>query len=240
MRMNLVNNKGQAAAELAILGVLILMSFSFVMNFGQSLGRVQQNKMESFRKALRTAYEKNGTAIYTFRKNYNSANVNSGFFQGQESTAEGSYNVTWSKGVGGLEGADKGMYGYWQVNDSVTSLPTKGQTHYSPTGEESSKEIETPYSVYKVDETRAGIYNYSLDKEESNSAIDYRKRASVIDTTAGTLHMRINTNIDKTPGKDPPASGSEDPSYDKRSAFFIPDIQVYNYAEDWNVHHDDL
>jgi hypothetical protein len=236
MRIGLVNNRGQAAAELAILGVLILMSFSFVMNFGQSLGRAQQNKMVSFRKALKTAYDQNGTAIYTFRKSYNSASADSGFFQGKESTAESSYNVTWSKGVAGPHGtSDEGMYAYWQINNApAIELPTVDQYHYSPTGQESDNKIATPTSVYKVDDNRVGVYNYNLSKQESNQDIDYNKNASVVDTSFGFLHTRINTNIDENPGDD----NTPTPRYSVQEPRLFGDVQVYNYSESWDVPHD--
>lgn len=236
MRIGLINNKGQAAAEVAILGVLILMAFSAVMNYGQSLNRAQQNKMVAFRKAMKKAYDKNGTAIYTFRKNYNSASADSGFFQGKESAAESSYNVTWSKGVAGPhDTADEGMYAYWQVNNAPEiALPTVDQYHYSPTGQESDNKIATPTSVYKIDETRAGVYTYNLTKQESNPGIGYSKNAAVVDTSVGLLHTRINTNIDKNPGDD----NTPTPRYRVKGSRPFGDVQVYTYSQNWNVPHD--
>ena len=238
MRMGLVNNRGQAAAELAILGVLILMAFSFVMNFGQSLGTVQKTKMNSFRKALKKAYEKNGSVAYTLRKNSNLASVNSGFFQGQDSTAEGSYSVTWSKGVSGPDGtSDEGTYGYWQLNKmSPIELPTKKQSHFSPIGQESDEEIKTPYSVYRVDEIRTGVYDYSLDKKENNSGIDYTKKAALVDLSVDTLYKRINDNIDENPGDDDTLEPSY--SYPVGLPTVAIDTQTYTYDEDWSVPHD--
>ena len=244
IRLRLVNNKGQAAAEMAILGVLVLMAFSFVMNFGQSLGTVQQTKMKSFRKAMKKAYEKNGTVSYTLRKNSNLASVNAGFFQGQESTAEGAYSVTWAKGQSGPEGtSDEGSYGYWQINNTrPVELPTKAQTQFGPTGQESDEEIKTPYSVYRVDEVRTGSYDYKLKKEERNSGIDYDKRARLIDTSVSTLGVRINTNVDTNPGDD----DTPMPNYTEPDAtrilwpvIHVPvDTQIYSYDEDWHVSHD--
>jgi uncharacterized protein (UPF0333 family) len=236
MKIFLVNNKGQAAAELAILGVLILMAFSFVMNFGQSLGTVQQTKMNSFRKALRRAYDKNGTVAYTLRNNANLASVNSGFFQGQDSTVEGSYSVTWAKGASGPQGtSDEGMYGYWQINKMPPiELPTKAQYHYGPTGQKSDEKIKTPYSVYRVDEARMGNYAYNLTKEESNSGIDYSKQATLVDSTAGLLYTRINTNVDKNPGDD----NTPTPRYSRGVPSPFIDSQLYRYDEDWSVPHD--
>ena len=249
MKMSLINDKGQAAAELAILGILILLAFSFVMNFGQSLGRVQQIKMESFRRALKKAYDKNGSASYTLKKNSNLASVNSSFFQGQDSAAENTGSVTWSKGLSGPKGTkDEGTYAYWQLNktmagDPDTGLPRKAQYQYSPTGQESDEMIKIPYSVYKVDETRIGGYTYSLNKQESNAGIDYSKRASVNDSSVDTLHTRINTNVDKSPGDDVVPV----PHYEIGSSPGVSDTQIYTYAEGspgniqrWNVSHDDL
>ena len=238
--MGLSNNKGQAAAEMAILGILVLLAFSFVINFGQSLGTVQQTKMKSFRKAMKKAYEKNGTVAYTLRKNSNLANINASFFQGQDSTVEGSYSVTWAKGQSGPDGtSDEGAYSYWQINNTrPVELPTKAQYQYGPTGQESDEKIKTPYSVYRVDETRTGTYDYRLKKEESNSGIDYDKRARLIDTSVSTLGVRINTNVDTNPGDD----DTPTPDYTRRTLLPVIDVpvdtQIYSYDEDWSVPHD--
>ena len=90
MRVNLqlINKRGQAAAELAILGVLVIVAFSYIMNFGQSLGSQQQTKMEAFRRALQKAYIRNASASFTLKKDVSAASVNSGFFQGQGLTPE--------------------------------------------------------------------------------------------------------------------------------------------------------
>jgi uncharacterized protein (UPF0333 family) len=235
IRLGLANNKGQAAAEMAILGVLVLLAFSFVMNFGQSLGTVQQTKMNSFRKAMKKAYEKNGTVAYTLRKNSNLANINAGFFQGQDSTVEGSYSVTWAKGQSGPDGtSDEGMYSYWQINNMVpVALPTKAQYQYGPTGQESDEKIKTPYSVFRVDEVRTGTYGYELDKKESTGSINYSKQATLIDSSAGILYTRINTNVDKNPGDD----NTPTPRYSQGMPSPYIDSQLYRYDQDWNVAH---
>ena len=236
MRMGLSNKKGQAAAEMAILGVLVLMAFSFVMNFGQSLGTVQQTKMKSFRKAMKKAYEKNGTVAYTLRKNSNLASVNASFFQGQDSSAEGSYSVTWAKGQSGPDGtSDEGTYGYWQINNNMPiELPTKAQYQYGPTGQESDERIKTPYSVFRVDEVRTGAYSYGSEKKESNAGIDYSKQATLIDSSAGLLYTRINTNVDRNPGDD----NTPTPRYSQGMPSAFIDSQLYRYDQDWNVAHD--
>ncbi|MFA5286836.1 MAG: hypothetical protein WC394_01010 [Candidatus Omnitrophota bacterium] len=239
MSIGLINKKGQAAAELAILGVLALLAFSFVMNFGQSLGRAQQVRMESFRKALRKAYDKNGSVSYTLRKNVNMASVNSGFFQGQDSAAENTGSVTWSKGLSGPSGTtDEGSYAYWQINRNLPIEPGYYKEYqYGPTGSRSDEKIKIPVSVYKVDEIRRVDYTYNLEKRESSgndSAIDYSKRATLVDTSTGLLYTRIDKNIDKNPGDD----NVPTPHYQVRGVRPFGDQQIYTYSEDWKVPHD--
>ena len=56
-----IKDRGQAVAELAIFGSLILLVFSIILMYGQRLETQQQVKMEAFRKALQKAYDRNGS-----------------------------------------------------------------------------------------------------------------------------------------------------------------------------------
>ena len=237
------DKRGQAAAELAILGILLIVAFSFVMNFGQSLGRAQQAKMEAFRRTLKRAYNKNGTVSYTLKKNSNLASINSSFFQGQDSTAEGNASLTWSKGETGPMGkTDEGVYSYWQINNSpAIELGTVKQYRYGPTGSQSDEKVKVPVSIYKIDERRSGNYAYTLNKQESNAGISYGKEARVIDSSAGTLYTRINEEVDESPGDD----DYPEPDYSREESYRFANDQVYTYAEGvpgnvqrWYVPHD--
>ncbi|MCX5701258.1 MAG: hypothetical protein NTZ63_06945 [Candidatus Omnitrophica bacterium] len=229
------NNKGQAAAELAILGVLLLVTFSYVMNYGQSLGKTQQVKMETFRRALQKAYTENGSVSYTLRRNTNQASVNTSFFQGSSSAAEGSASVTWAKGQRGEQGdTTHGSNAYWQINKQAPIKLPYGQKYvYGPTGAESDEEMNIPVQVYKVHETRTSKYNLNTTKKESNAGIAYDKNASVIDTSVGTLHLRFDTTVDKHPGDD----NTPTPQYDLKGTRGYSDTTNYDYNKIWSVNH---
>jgi len=238
--LQLMNKKGQAAAELAILGVLVIMAFSYIMNFGQSLGAQQQNKMESFRRALQKAYARNASVSYTLKKNVSAASVNSGFFQGQGISSEASPSVTWQKGKPGeWKSKDQSSFAFWQINDTAVGDPKYGlplykQYTYDATGGRSDEKMLVPVSVLKDNATRTEGYSFSEDKQESNANIAYHKTAVLNDSTDGSLHTQFNTAVDKNPGDDKP----KPPTYEDKEVIPYSSSTAYTYTKDWTVAHD--
>lgn len=245
--LEVVNRKGQAAAELAILGVLIITAFSFIMNFGQSLGSLQQTKMESFRRALQKAYIRNGSVNFDLRKDIRAASVTSGFFQGQGLSPESSTSLTWQKGRGGDPlSINQGSFAFYQINDTEVKfndnelgeeygLPFQKQYTYNADGSKSDNEMLIPASILKNTSTRKEAYSFQGDKKESNTDINYNKRASLTDTTEGTIYTQFNTNIDQDPGDD----DTPTPEYsDPEAATYTIEPTVYTYEQNWTVTHD--
>lgn len=247
----MMNRKGQAALELAILGILILTAFSFIMSFGQSLGAYQQNKMETFRKALQKSYIRNAGVTYSYKKNIRSASTNSGFFQGQALAPESSTNVTWQKGKpGDFKSKNQSSFAFLQIDDqNITGqndtvgltgdlreygLPLNLQTTYSATGEENDDQVLIPGSVYKHNLARSEAYQYQLNKNESPGGITYTKSASLTDSTAGTVYTHFNTAVDKTPTDDNP----KPPEYEESLAIPYSTSTDYGYDSTWTVPHD--
>ena len=251
VNLHLMNKNGQAAAELAILGTLVIVAFSYIMNFGQSLGAQQQTKMESFRRALQKAYIRNASVNYTLKKNVSIASANAGFLQGQGLSPEASSSVTWQKGkAGDMRSVSQTSFGFWQINDTNVSavndtdefmtgdlsaygLPLNYQTTYGATGERNDNML-IPASVYKDNATRTETYAYSGNKQESNANIAYNKTASLDDSVAGTLHTHFNTAADEDPGDNTP----EPPNYVHARDIPYSTSTVYTYGNNWAVPHD--
>ena len=252
--LRLVNKKGQAAAELAIMGILIITAFSYIMNFGQSMGAQQQTKMESFRRSLQKAYIRNAGVSYTLKKTANIASPNAGFYQGQGLAPEASSNVTWQKGKpGDMESLRQSSFAFWQINDKNISavndtddkmtgdltaygLPLNYQTTYGSDGSESDYEMLIPASVYKDNSQRTEAYDFSGSKQESNANIRYNKAASVEDAISGNIYTHFNTATDEDPGDDTP----ETASYEEAATIPYADSTTYTYpggAGSWTVPH---
>ncbi len=250
--LRLMNKHGQAAAELAILGILIITAFSYIMNFGQSMGAQQQTKMESFRRALQKAYIRNAGTSYTLKKTVNIASPNAGFYQGQGLAPEASTNVTWQKGKpGDMKSLRQSSFAFWQINDKNISavhdtdeqmtgdlsqygLPLNYQTTYGSDGSESDYEMLIPASVYKDNAERTEKYTFSSNKQESDANVKYNKAASVQDDISGKLYTHFNTAADKDPGDDKP----QPPSYEEAATLPYSDSTTYAYpgsAGNWTV-----
>lgn len=98
------NKKGQAVAEMAIFGTLILLIFGVLLSFIQQLNDRQYVQMEAFRRALEKANSYIGPADdgagasvqYTLAQNRHQMNLSGGYKQGSNVTQTGSANVYWA------------------------------------------------------------------------------------------------------------------------------------------------
>lgn len=98
------NKKGQAVAEMAIFGSLILLIFGVLLSFMQQSNDRQYVQMEAFRRALEKANSYIGTADdgsgasvqYTLAQNRHQINLMGGYKQGSNVTQTGSANVYWA------------------------------------------------------------------------------------------------------------------------------------------------
>jgi len=99
-----LNKKGQAVAEMAIFGTLILLVFGVLLSFMQQFNDRQYVQMEAFRRALEKANSYTGDAEdgagasvqYTLVQNRHQINLAGGYRQGNNVTQTGSANVYWA------------------------------------------------------------------------------------------------------------------------------------------------
>ena len=104
IKMILANKKGQAVAEMAIFGSLILFIFGVLLSFLQQSNDRQYVQMEAFRRALEKANSYIGPADdgsgasvqYTLAQNRHQINLGGGYKQGSNVTQTGSANVYWA------------------------------------------------------------------------------------------------------------------------------------------------
>jgi hypothetical protein len=253
--LRLINKKGQAAAELAILGTLIIAAFAYIMTFGQSLGALQQTKMETFRRALQKAYIRNASVNYALRKDLRAASVTAGFFQGQGISPESSASLTWQKGRSGdYQSTNQGSFAFWRVNNTDVApdfawkkqddtdkdlpgneygLPLNKQDSYSADGSKSDKPVLVPAAIYKNTSVRTEAYTFQGNKAESNAAISYSKKANLNDSTQGALYTHFNTAVDRDPGDDDTPTAK----YSETENIPYGVSQTYDYESEWEVQH---
>jgi hypothetical protein len=238
---------GQAAVELAIFGSLILLALSVLLMYGQNLDNQQQVKMEAFRGALQKAYQLNGSASYTLKKEGRIFNLFSGFGQGQFSTAGSTASVLWQKGMPGDPGNEKTeSYAYNVINDmEVGSADAKGLPRYPKkqiniNGKEVTAWV-TP-SIYSEEQVRSEVYSSTVKKEEAPSAgITNTRSSDLQDTVNITPHVRVDTaETDATkPHEVPlPIYKYEGESYDNegkpQTVAAIPEVTLGAYSTEDN------
>lgn len=97
--MGRLNNEAQAATELAVLGAIVLIMFSFLINYSEKLNRKQSYIQQTFRAALEEARSANGSASFTkvvFRR---MPNAYSPYELGQLDSFSSSASVYWGTGT---------------------------------------------------------------------------------------------------------------------------------------------
>jgi hypothetical protein len=94
----ILKQNAQAVTELAILGTLIIVAFSFLINYSEKLNRQQANIHETFRAALAAAKNINNSAVYTKKVFLRTPNVNNPKELGQLDSFSDSASVLWKDG----------------------------------------------------------------------------------------------------------------------------------------------
>lgn len=232
-RLNSLGKSGQAATEMAILGALIIMAFSWIMNFGQSLAATQQAKMEAFRRAAQKSYEKNAAVTYTVKKNLRNASMNSGYGQGTASSVGASATVMWQKGTPGLQDTDdETSFAYWRFGDDEHEVERLEKKVINLDGSE--KLVMVPASVYNEEQTRTEKYSSSVNRSEDKDKIRYAKKATLEDTTRGRARVRFDEAVNEDPWDDEVPT----PEYVERPSISFSDTQNYTTNTSWETAHD--
>ncbi len=89
---------GQSTTEFVVLGSLIIMAFSFLINYSEKLNRQQSYIQQSFRAALKEARAANHSASYTKVAFRRMPNVMTPMELGQIQSFSGNANVLWADG----------------------------------------------------------------------------------------------------------------------------------------------
>ncbi|MFH0854901.1 MAG: hypothetical protein V1869_00055 [Candidatus Omnitrophota bacterium] len=176
--------RAQAATEFAILGMLIIVAFSFLINYSEKLNRQQSYIMQTFRAALKTARQANDSASYTrvvFRR---MPNISNPMELGQMQSFSSSSNVLWSTG----EELDK--YGYYVEKKGVNKYQLNEAGAIDVTQREDANqpaegEVETNASSFQdtIDANRV------LVKNEGSGNILTTKTLNAADTLQANVAL---------------------------------------------------
>jgi hypothetical protein len=146
----ILKQNAQAVTELAILGALVIMAFSFLINYSEKINRQQANIQQTFRAALAEAKKSNNYVAYTKRVYSRLPNVANPMELGQMDSVSDSNNVLWADGkdrddvyvqtqspTGIIQWRLVSRYAHpgkekYQVNDEIkdTSNPANLYDHY--------------------------------------------------------------------------------------------------------------
>ena len=173
----LYNKKAQAATELAVLGSLIIVAFSFLIQYSEKINRQQSNIQQTFRAALGEARGANSSASYTKVAFRRMPNVSNPMELGQQQNFSSSSNVLWSD----CKVAADPVIMYKLNEDEAITIP------YSDTPEEGTTTTTNTFTS-----TVFAITNF--DKTEDAGGIVTTKSLEAADfldanvTIDGTVH----------------------------------------------------
>ncbi|MCK4912883.1 MAG: hypothetical protein KAS05_04075 [Candidatus Omnitrophica bacterium] len=110
--------KAQAVLEIGILGTVVLIIFSLLVGYIQSLNDEQYVLMSNFRQALKKAHDENAVVSYTTLEDRRHVDINAPLVGKRTNLSASSY-VHWAVPYVG-EKPNKGFY--YQINDQVVAL----------------------------------------------------------------------------------------------------------------------
>ena len=110
--------KAQAVLEIGILGTVVLIVFSLLVGYIQSLNDEQYVLMSNFRQALKKAHDENAVISYTTLEDPRHVDINAPLV-GKRTNLSASNYIHWAVPYVGEE-PNKGFY--YQINDEVVAL----------------------------------------------------------------------------------------------------------------------
>jgi len=180
--------KAQTATEFAILGTLIIVAFSFLINYSEKINRQQSYLMQTFRSALKTARTENNAASYTRVAFRRMPNVTSPMELGQLQSFSSSSNILWSKG----EEPDE--YGYYEEKKSVNKYQLNEADAIDVTQREDEDQpaegdVETNSSSFQntISSNRAFV------KTEGSGSITTKRTLSATDVLNANLALGFDS-----------------------------------------------
>ncbi|MDD5408930.1 MAG: hypothetical protein PHC71_02435 [Candidatus Omnitrophica bacterium] len=241
IKMICANKKGQAVAEMAIFGTLILLVFGVLISFIQQLNDRQYVQMEAFRRALEKANSYIGNADdgagasvqYTLVQNRHQVNLSGGYGQGSNVTQTGSANVYWAipKSAKGSSADSLLVYrvnedeGVFKYNDYI-----RGHERIDPeTGEE-----RPTYWVLQTENMNTEsdtLFNETNVKSEDTYAITNQKTSKLKDDIVTAVPYKI---VEKRTGDDdyesPPIE--EGILYEVKQGVYLDSDGQYKYSQE--------
>ena len=161
---------GQSTTEFVVLGSLIIMAFSFLINYSEKLNRQQSYIQQSFRAALKEARAANHSASYTKVAFRRMPNVMTPMELGQVQSFSGSASVLWSDGK---NSSPHGVSKYQFNEDAAIDIPyrdTPGEGTVE-TSENKFVNITSADTIFSKQESPGGIItNKSLTAKDTLTA----------------------------------------------------------------------
>lgn len=192
----LFNNKGQAVAEMALFGSLVLLIFSVLISYAQRYNDQQYVQMEAFRRALQKACvyqsvesEGAGASVrFNLIQNRRHADLSGSFKKGSPQTLSAVSNVFWA-----VPGAGKKAYTLtaYKVNEDEKEIDYRA---YVP----SDKDEEQSFRPGATLSTSTTEFNEANTKEETPQGIINTRTSRITDTITTTIPYAVVLKNDES------------------------------------------
>ncbi|MFA4853984.1 MAG: hypothetical protein WC616_01355 [Candidatus Omnitrophota bacterium] len=233
------NKKGQAVAEMAIFGTLILLIFGVLLSFMQQFNDRQYTQMEAFRRALEKANsytsgaeDGSGASVqYTLVQNRHQINLAGGYKQGSNVTQTGSANVYWAIPKS-AKGSSAESLLVFRINEDEGEIK---YNDYIPEAHRRIDEDGKERSTYWVLETQNmntdsdTLFNETNVKSEDTYAITNRRVSRLKDDIVTAVPYRI---VEKsTSGSDYKKTIEEGTLYQVQQGVYRDSDGQYKYSQ---------
>jgi uncharacterized protein (UPF0333 family) len=175
--MSLRNRRGQAILELAILGSIVILAFSYAIKYSERYNREQSYMQQTFRAALKKAKSINNSASWSAIDFRRMSNVTNPMELGELQQFSSSSNVLWSDGKSDESGDATEAESWFELNRNKQTQLASGGVLYNTT--------VTSNSSFKSD--AAGTTTFT--KKETGGNITTSKQLTASDSITGSADM---------------------------------------------------
>lgn len=192
------NKKGQAAAEMALFGSLVLFIFGILLSYVQRFNEQQYVQMETFRRALEKANsgldtgeaseDGAGASVqFSFIENRKHTDLQGGFRKGNTQTFSGSSSVFWAVPKVGKEAKSLIVYRINQDENvyNYRDFVPKDKDRFDEKGEE--REVYWTFEPGDMNSDTEAHFNERVTKQENTGGIT--------NISTSELRERVHTNI---------------------------------------------
>lgn len=195
------NNRGQAVAEMAVFGSLILLVFGVVLSYAQRLNEQQYTQMECFRRAqaLASSYldpdasdGQGAKAQMTLIENRRSSDLSGDYRKGSPQTLSSSANVFWAVPSLEKDAEVPNLIAYRINQDEMVQKIKIPKEHQPRDAEGNERQRYWSYEIGDITTETDSEFNQSIQRDEDTAGVTNTNNSQLRENLHFVIPYAIN------------------------------------------------